>query len=605
MNDMNIDKLNELLLTVQRPGRYVGGEWNSVKKEWSDDKAKVLLAFPDMYEIGSSYLGMKILYGILNGRDDCLAERVFAPWADFEKVLRENDIRLFSLESKKPIREFDIIGFSLAYELTYTNVLNMLDLGGIPLRSSERRDGDPLIIAGGPSCFNPEPMAEFVDAFLIGDGEEAILEIVDIYKKSPWPASDKGQGRQAASYQSQVDRKKLLRELAKIKGVYVPSLYKVEYNGDGTIKSFAPIEGAAPETIEKRIIKDFNSAFYPTKQIVPNIGIIHDRIAIEIMRGCKHACRFCQASATYRPCRERSKARILELAKEAYAMTGCDEISLLSLSSVDYPHLVETIEELNKEFSPKAVSISVPSLRVEEEAKDLPLVISKVKKSGLTFAPEAGSERMRKTLGKNINIDRLFDASSESFRSGWRKVKLYFMIGLPGEKEEDLAGIIDITHKISGLKKEIDGRPAQVTASINAFVPKPHTAFQREAMDEVASLEQKRAMLKKLVKSKMVELDFHDLGMSYLEAALSRGDRRLSGVIYESWKAGARFDAWGDVFNFNTWVASFERCGIAHAFYVNRKRGPEEILPWDFIDVGSNRGASLKEAVSDIPGPLI
>lgn len=568
---MNIDKLNELLLTVQKPGRYVGGEWNAVKKEWTGDKVKVLLAFPDAYEVGMSYLGIKILYGILNNRSDCLCERVFSPWIDFEEVLRKNQISLFSLESRRPIKEFDIIGISLAYELSYTNVLNLLDLGGVPLRSAERADPDPLVIAGGPSCYNPEPMAEFIDAFLIGDGEDAVNEIVDMYKR--------------LRLSENRSRKDILREMAKIKGVYVPSLYKVDYNEDGTISGFEPCERDVPKKIEKRIVKDLDKAFYPIDQIVPNIGIIHDRAAIEIMRGCKHACKFCQATAAYRPVRERSRKTILELAKKTYSLTGYDEISLLSLSSVDHSELHGIIGDLNKEFCHNGVSISIPSLRIEDSLKDLPALISETKKTGLTFAPEAGSDSLRRSLNKNIKIERLFEAASESFRKGWRKVKLYFMIGLPGETEEDLVGITGLMRKISDLKREVDGHPAQITASINAFVPKPHTFFERSAMEGIESLEKKREILRNGFRSKLIDLDFHSFNRSYLEAILSRGDRRLANVIYGSWRSGARFDGWQELFRFEIWLSSLKEYGVDGSFYALRARKEDELLPWGFIEI--------------------
>ena len=561
--------LEDLLLAVRKPGRYTGGEWNSVKKEWSAGRVKVLLAFPDVYEVGMSYLGIKILYGILNDRDDCLCERVFSPWTDFEDALRKNNIELFSLESRKPIREFDIIGFSLAYELTFTNVLNILDLGGIPKRSSERDDQDPIIIAGGPSVYNPEPMAEFIDAFVIGDAEEAVGEIVEAYKVS--------------KYQSiKVSRKEFLRRLAGIKGVYVPSLYSVGYNEDGTIKSFSPLDTTGPSVIEKRIVRDFDNAFYPVKQVVPNIEIVHNRIAIEIMRGCKHGCRFCQATVAYSPCRERSKENILKLAKEAYAATGYDEISLLSLSSGDHSRIKEIIESLNSEFSAKTVSVSVPSLRVEG-ISGLPALISKVRKSGLTFAPEAGSEALRKSVNKNIDVKKLFEAASESFAHGWRHVKLYFMIGLPSETDEDILEIAYLVKKLSNLKTEIDGKPAHVTISVNVFIPKPHTFFERQHMCGAEEAERKMNMLKKNLKSNVVKLSFHPFRVSYIEAVLSRGDRRVSEAIFEAWKAGSRFDAWQEMFNFDIWTGAFEKRGISPQFYLKRVFRPDELLPWSFI----------------------
>ncbi|MDD5174546.1 MAG: TIGR03960 family B12-binding radical SAM protein [Candidatus Omnitrophica bacterium] len=562
-----MDNLKELLMQVQKPARYIGGEWNMVKKDWTADRVKVLLAFPEVYEVGMSYLGLKILYGILNKRDDCLCERVFSPWADFEDILRKNRMSLFSLESRRAIKEFDIIGISLAYELNYTNVLNLLDLGGVPIRSSERGEDDPIVIAGGPACYNPEPMSEFIDAFVIGDGEEVVCEIIDAFKLN-------------------LNRGKLLKELAKIPGVYVPSLYETAYNNDGTIKSFLPKEKDLPRKIQKRVVKDLDNSFYPTDQIVPYIQIVHDRIMLEIMRGCKHACKFCQAGTTYRPRRERSKETILRIAKEAYSNTGYEEITLLSLSSGDHSCIREIIEELNGGFKEKGVSVSVPSLRIEDILSKLPALISQVKKSGLTFAPEAGSECLRKVISKNIDMERLMEALRESYRSGWRRVKLYFMIGLPTEKEEDLENIAKLLYKVSNLKREIDGKDAHVTASVNAFVPKPHTPFQWEPMESIDTLSVKKGFLRDSVKSRMVELDFNSFRMGYLEAVFARGDRRLSGVIYEAWRRGARFDGWKERFSFDLWLESFKEKSLDPDFYASRRRDRDEIFPWDFIDIG-------------------
>jgi len=570
--------LEDILLTIQKPGRYTGGEWNSVRKVWTKDKVKFLLAFPDLYEVAMSHLGIKILYGILNDREDVLCERVFAPWADFEKALRENKVPLSSLESRKALKEFDIIGFSLAYELSYTNVLNILDLGGIPLRSSERTDEDPIVIAGGPCCYNPEPMADFVDAFVIGDGEEIIGEIVEAYK---------GTGLFGRSVESKGKglREDFLRKLAGIQGVYVPSLYKVEYNEDMTVKSFLPVEDCFPGSIKKRVVRDLDAAYYPTKQIVPNIQVVHDRITIEIMRGCKHACLFCQASAVYRPLRQRSKETILSLAAKTYERTGYDEISLLSLSSGDHPDIIDITKELNGIFKSRSVSISLPSLRVEDIAEHLPALVSEVKKSGLTFAPEAASQPLRNSINKNIDMDKLFRAVTGSYKLGWRRVKLYFMIGLPGEKEADLIEIPVLVNKISGLRREIGGGAANVAVSINAFIPKPHTVFEREAMDTQESLSAKRDLLKNTLRSKFVELSFHPVVMGRMEAVFSRGDRRLSGVIIASWISGARFDGWQEVFSMDLWLAAFKDSGIDPDFYSSRKRPEDEILPWDFIKI--------------------
>lgn len=576
-----MSSLSELLLQVQKPARYIGGEWNMVKKEWTADKVKVLLAFPEVYEVGMSYLGLKILYGILNKRSDCLCERVFSPWPDFEEILKKNKMNLFSLESRKAIKEFDIIGISLAYELNYTNCLNLLDLGGIPIKSSERGEDDPIVIAGGPACYNPEPMSEFIDAFVIGDGEDVINEIVNLYK-STVPALPAG----GHSPRSTDSRKKLLRELARIPGVYVPSLYEVVYNDDGTIKSFLPKEKDLPRKIRKRVVEDLDNSFYPTDQLVPYIQIVHDRIMLEIMRGCKHACKFCQAGTTYRPRRERSKETIVRIAKEAYSKTGYEEITLLSLSSGDHSHIREIVEELNSEFKEKGISVSIPSLRIDEILKPLPALISQVKKSGLTFAPEAGSECLRKAINKNIDIEKLMEALRESYRSGWRRVKLYFMIGLPTEKEEDLEKIVKLLYKVSNLKREIDGKDAQVTASINAFVPKPHTPFQWEPMEPVDALARKKNFLRDNVKSRYVEMDFNSFHMGYLEAVFARGDRRLSNVVHEAWRRGARFDGWKEHFNLNLWLESFKEKSLDPDFYASRRRDPDEILPWNFIDIG-------------------
>ena len=588
-----MDNLSELLLQVQKPARYIGGEWNMVKKEWTSDKVKVLLAFPEVYEIGMSYLGLKILYGILNKRDDCLCERAFSPWQDFEDILRKNKTSLFSLESRRPIKEFDIIGISLVYELNYTNVLNLLDLGGIALKSSQRGDGDPLIVAGGPACYNPEPMSEFIDAFVIGDGEDVIGEIVDLYKSMVYDLWSMVHGQRPAG-----SRKKLLRELAKVPGVYVPSLYEVEYNGDGTIKNFKPKETDAPGKIQKRVVQDLNNSFYPIAQLVPYVQIVHDRVMLEIMRGCKHACKFCQAGTTYRPRRERSKERVLEIALEAYSKTGYEEITLLSLSSGDHSHIKEMIEELNSVFKEKYVSISVPSLRIESTLSKLPALISNVKKSGLTFAPEAGSECLRRAINKNIDIEKLMETLRESYRSGWRRVKLYFMIGLPTEKEEDLKKIAELLYRVANLRREFDGKDANVTASINAFVPKPHTPFQWEAMEPVDSLLSKKNFLKDNVKSRMIEMDFNSFHMGYLEAVFARGDRRLSGVLHEAYSRGAKFDGWKDHFNFNLWMESFKAIGVNPDFYASRRRDPDEILPWDFIEIGSSASPYVDKTAS-------
>jgi len=583
------NKIESILNSVQKPARYIGKEWNSVRKAWDQDYFRFLLAFPDIYEIGMSHLGIKILYGLLNERKDLLCERVFAPWPDMEQALRAEHVKLFSLESKEPIDAFDIIGFSLTYELSYTNVLTIMDLGGIPVRSNERDETHPLILAGGPCSVNPEPMADFIDAFVIGDGEEVILEVVDTCKRFSCAAENRRKG----SSRRWSDHSALLEGLAKIEGVYVPSLVAVEYRTDGSVRSFSPKNGTR-FPVKKRIVHDLDAAYYPTRQIVPYIQVVHDRISLEIMRGCKNFCKFCQATATYSPQRERSLEKILELAKESYMNTGYEEIALVSLSSGDHSRILEIIRSLNDEFRDKAVSISFPSLRIEENVSELPNLISLVKKTGLTFAPECGSDRLRRSLNKNIRIDALLSAAREAYKAGWKRIKLYFMIGLPTENDEDLLAIIDLIEAVSLSKRKVNGSPALVTASISPFVPKPHTPFQRTAMASLEELKRKKSFLishlsKRRLRSK---LDFHDFSMSFLEGVFSRGDRRLSRVIAKAWEKGAKFDSWREFFKIDCWLESFEALGIRPEDYIYANRDAADLLPWDCIDVGLQKETS-------------
>ena len=582
-------KILELIKQVQKPGRYIGEEYNAVKKDWAQPFLRVLLAFPDMYEVGMSYLGMRILYGILNERKDVVCERVFAPWPDMETLLRKHACPIFGLESKKPIKEFDIIGFSFAFELNYTNALNILDLGGVPMRSRDRGDGDPLVMAGGPSCYNPEPMADFIDAFVIGDGEEAIVDIVEVCKRFV----DTGHRTQKRIR----DRKGLLKELATIDGVYVPSLYDVEYATDGTIHYFKPQATGAPSRVKKRLVKDLDSAYYPVKQIVPHIQIVHDRIVLEIMRGCAHLCKFCQAGATCLPGRERSVEKILELATSVYKNTGYEEISLISLSSGDHSRITEVFARLNSVFRDKAVSISMPSLRIEDITDKLPQLMREVRKAGLTFAPESGSERLRKFINKNIAIEKLRSTVLEAYRLGWNRIKLYFMIGLPTETENDLLETIALAEELSNMRRQVGRGPGFIAASITAFVPKPHTPFQWYGMEPRSVIEARQIFLKTHNPAKnKVKLDFHNLDTSLLESVFSRGDRRLGQVVAKAWEMGARLDSWGEFFNSALWTRAFTECGISPDFYSHRARSYEEILPWDFIDVGISKGQLMKWA---------
>lgn len=518
MNTIDTKQLEEILPAVSRPGRYLGNEWNVVKKDLDKVAVKFCLAFPDIYDVGMSYLGFRVIYGALNSRDDVACERVFAPWVDMEAKLRENRIPLFSLESKAPLEEFDIIGFSLTYELNYTNVLNMLDLAAIPVRARDRGEDFPLIIAGGPSAYNTAPMSEFIDAFVIGEGEEVALEIVDVYKR-------------VTSQKSQVTNDKkdnLLKELADIEGVYVPKF---------------------PKEIKKRIVKNLDAAFYPTKDLVPYVQVIHDRITLEIMRGCPYNCNFCQASSFHRPVRLRSPGKIMELAKELYRNTGYDEISLLSLSSSSYADVAGLISKLVDEFKDLGVGVSLPSLRSDDILKSLPSLIVKVRKTGLTFAIEAGTERLRRHINKNIDIEKTILACGEAFNLGWRLVKFYFMIGLPTETREDLEGITDFLKRVLSLKKNIE-----ISASVTAFIPKYGTAFQEEHICSIDELSEKQGFLKERIRDRRLKWKFHDARVSAVEGRLSRPAPDLSEAIYTAWQKGARLQSWKEFFDFKAWA---------------------------------------------------
>lgn len=573
-------KYEELLQYVERPARYIGGEINSVVKDWDKSDLKIALAFPDIYDIGMSNLGLKILYHILNSRDNILCERVFAPWPDMEKLLREKQLPLLTLESNKILAEFDIVGFSLSHELNYTNVLNILGLSGIPLRAKERIGDYPLIIAGGPCAFNPEPMAEFIDMFLIGDGEDAVLEIAERYIF----LKQKGIAR---------DKKYLLRELSGIGGVYIPGLYEASYR-DGRFEKLTPLEKYAPPAIEKRSLKNLETSFYPVKQIVPYIPVVHDRVSLEIMRGCPHRCRFCQATMIYSPVRLRSKDAIFKLGKATQALTGHDEISLLSLSTGDYPGVVSLLHLLAGEFKPQGVSISLPSLRIEESIENLPSIIKKIKKTGLTFAPEVGSERLRKFINKNIDTDKLLCAAKKAYELGWRKIKLYFMIGFPGETEEDVDSIIRLINEILNLKDKDRRISAEITVSISSFIPKPHTIFQWEAMAPKEALRNKVSQLRRGIRSRKVKLNVHNVEMSVLEAIFSRGDRRMAAFIETAYKKGARFDSWKDAFRQDIWQEAISECGIDISGCLEAPRYADK-LPWDHINSGIDKDVLIKE----------
>ncbi|MDQ2087295.1 TIGR03960 family B12-binding radical SAM protein [Herbivorax sp. ANBcel31] len=581
---MKINISDKILESVEKPSRYTGNEWNSVHKELDDISIRFAFCFPDVYEIGMSHLGMRILYHALNERVDTFCERVFAPWIDMESKMRENDIALFTLESHSVLSSFDFIGFTLQYEMSYTNIINMLDLSQIPVLKSDRTKDHPFVCAGGPCACNPEPLADFVDFFMLGEGEEIINEVMDFYVK--WKNS--GQ-----------DKKKFLEMISKIEGIYVPEFYNVEYKSDGTIKSIVPKEDKYPEKIRKRIVKDLDKVFFPDKIIVPYTDIVHDRIVLELFRGCIRGCRFCQAGYIYRPVRERTSEKLLNLAQKLQKNTGYEEISLVSLSTSDYSQLKNLTEGLINDMEPKKVNLSLPSLRVDSFSIELMEKAQKVRKSGLTFAPEAGSQRLRDVINKGVTEEDLLKASATAFEGGWSGVKLYFMIGLPTETMEDLDGIAELSKKVVDVymktPKDKRGKGLNINVSTSSFVPKPFTPFQWEAQDSIDMIKEKQQHLKDKLKSRHIKYNWHDPNLSFLEAVLARGDRRLGKVLYLAFKNGCKFDSWGDHFKFDSWMEVFNQCKIDPHFYANRKRELTEVFPWDHIDVGVTKSFLKKE----------
>ncbi|MDD5019353.1 MAG: TIGR03960 family B12-binding radical SAM protein [Candidatus Omnitrophica bacterium] len=558
----------ELLLTVRKPARYIGGEIGCANKDFSAAEVKVCLAFPDVYDVGMSHLGLRILYDVINRSPEYAADRVFSPWMDMEEALKARGIPLFGLESQRPVKEFDILGFSIPYELTYTNVLNILSLSGIPLRSDERDERWPLVIAGGTSCLNPEPLADFVDLFLIGDAEEAITDILKVYR---------------GCRQRGCDRKETLRKLSHIPGVYVPSFYE-GVGQDGELKVVAK---GAPRKILKRTVRDLERLMDFSSWVIPYIEIVHDRISLEIMRGCPHGCRFCQAYAAFYPLRVIRKEKVLSLARRLYRMTGYEEISLLSLSSSDHPQLKEIVLGLVDEFREHGVGISLPSIRATSLVGELSHVFSTMRKTTLTFAPEAGSQRLRDLLGKTLDVRDIFDAARQAYTAGYRSLKLYFMIGLPTETEEDLKEIVAFCTSLAFLKKEVDGHPARLNVTISNFVPKPHTPFERAGMCPVELLEAKQEFLRNAFKSKrgLIQLKFHDAQMSRLEAFLARGGRECGRVVAAAQAAGARFDAWNDQFQPGVWKDVWARQEVDLAALTGPREGADA-LPWAFVETG-------------------
>ena len=546
----------DLLLNVHRPGQYLGNEWNVSKKDFASYPLSFALGFPDLYEIGMSNLGLRIIYGVLNNIPDVTCERFFAVEADMEAVLKNSNRRLSSWESNQELICFDFLGFSLGSELNYTNVLSILELSGLPLQSSLRSYHYPLVIAGGPCALNPEPMAEFFDLFIIGEAEEAVVEVLNLYRKNK---DDYKNGRLAKAG--------LLLELSRIEGVYVPSLYS------STLK------------VKKRVVEDFNSAYFPCNWMVPYVQTVHDRVTLEIMRGCPNRCRFCQARSQYYPFRIRSKEKVVSLANLAYASSGYEELSLAGLSVSDYPGLENLVTELTRTFKEQAVNLSLPSLKAKALLGNVSTLIAKIKKTGLTFAPEAGTQRLRQALAKDFSEDDFFKAIEEAYRAGYQHLKLYFLMGLPGEREEDLEGIINFAKAASELKRKVTGGPAQINISINPLIPKPHTPLQWLKMETMITIKEKQNYLRAHCKSKRIKLSFHNLEMGFLEGVLSRGDRKLGAVILAAYKKGARFDAWPSSFSFAKWQEAFSEAGIGPQKYLNEK-STSELLPWDFIDTG-------------------
>ena len=590
MIDKNL--LERILPKVQKPGRYVGGELNRIIKQ--NAKIRFAFCFPDVYEIGMSYVGMKILYELLNSQKDVWCERVFAPWVDMQQQMRDHDIPLYALESLDPIRDFDFIGFTLQYELSYTNILNMLDLAGVSLMSKEREGLKQIVIAGGPCACNPEPLADFVDMFVIGDGEEVMLEIMDLYRDHQLKKST---------------REEFLSAACKIEGVYVPRFYSVEYNEDHTIKRFVAKDGV-PKKVRRRVVKDFDSAFTFTKPVVPMIEIVHDRSVVEIMRGCMRGCRFCQAGYIYRPKRERFASNVNRLCESLCASTGYDEVSLSSLSSTDHRSIEQIIDTINEWTREKDISVSLPSMRVDSFSNELMQKLKSVRKSGLTFAPEAGTQRLRDVINKNVTEAELKKTVRIAFEGGWTRIKLYFMIGLPTECEDDLKGIADLGQMVVdeyySLPNRPKGKQVTVTLSASTFVPKPFTPFQWEAQDDIDTVHSKQDFIKQSIKSKKISFNWHDADTSFLESVFARGDRRLCKVLLRAHECGLQFDGWTDCFSLDKWMRVFEDVHVDPKFYANRQRALDEILPWDHVDCGVTKEFLLSErkrAMQAIPTP--
>lgn len=580
---MGMEMLNKALNEIQKPARYIGGEINSIVKDFNKASCRIAFCFPDIYDIGMSHLGMKILYHMLNEEEDTLCERVFAPWIDLEEKMREYDIPLYSLETKTPVSEFDLVGFTLQYEMSYTNILNMLDLANIPLLSKDRTDST-FVCFGGPCAYNCEPLADFADFVMLGAGEEVFIEVKNEYIK--WKNSGK-------------TRKEFLEEIAKIEGIYVPSFYDVTYNDDNTVKEIKKNNKNAQDKPVKRIIKNMDDCYFPDKLVIPFSEIVHDRIPLEIFRGCTRGCRFCQAGFIYRPVRERSVEKLKELATKLIDNTGYEEISLTSLSSSDYSEFNRLADTLLEIAEPKMVNLALPSLRVDNFSVDLMKRIQKVRKSGLTFAPEAGTQRLRDIINKNVTEDQLLNTVAIAFANGWSTVKLYFMIGLPLETIEDVLGISDLASKVVDVfnNTEFKGKrkALKVTVSTSTFVPKPFTPFQWDAQNFEEDVIGKQNSLKQSIKRKQIVYNWHESKVSFLEAVFARGDRRLCNVLLKAHEKGMRFDTWDECFDYDKWIDAFNECNIDPHFYATRKREFGEVFPWSHINTGISEKYLMRE----------
>lgn len=568
---------DDILYRVEKPSRYVGGELNEVIKDPKEVDIRFGFCFPDVYEVGMSHLGSRILYHVLNQRKDTYCERVYAPWPDMEKLMRENNIPLYALETKDPINEFNFLAFTLQYEMSYTNILNMLNMGGIPLRASERTEKDPLVIAGGPCAYNPEPLYDIVDIFQLGEGEEGLNDLLDLYQK----------------HKDNFNKEAYLREASHIPSVYIPSLYDVTYNEDGTIKEFIPKYDDVPKKVKKRIINNFDQVDFPESLIVPYSEIVHDRVVLELFRGCTNGCRFCQAGMIYRPVREKSRKTLLDQARKMLKATGYDEVSLVSLSTCDYSDIQGLVKDLIEEHGKNNVSVALPSIRVDAFSVDLLKEIQKVRKTGLTFAPEAGSQRMRDVINKGLSEERILEAAKNAFESGWSTIKLYFILGVPYETVEDAAEIGLLAEKIAdqyfAVPKHIRNKGLRITVSTSILVPKPFTPFQWTPMEKMDIVTEKINAVKGAIKSRSIVYNYHEQKTSYMEAVLARGDRRLCDVLIKAYEKGAKFDGWSEYFDFELWQEALAECNVDGDFYVYRQRSYDEILPWDFIDIGVTR----------------